>query len=127
MIADTNFVIDLFKGVKNADEKARQIDKTSEPVFITAITVFELWQGMGKKDNKKIEKLSQFIEAFGLLSFDTESAKLGGDIQADLVSRGLRVDSEDCMIAGIALKNNQTILTKDEHFSRMKGLRIQSY
>ncbi|TAL55715.1 MAG: type II toxin-antitoxin system VapC family toxin [Nanoarchaeota archaeon] len=125
MILDTNFVIDMFKGVKDAVEKAEQIDKTSEPIFITAITIFELWQG--KKDHKKNEKLSQFIEAFGLLSLDAESAKLGGDIQADLISRGMRVDSEDCMIAGIALKNNQTVVTNDEHFSRMKGLRTQSY
>lgn len=38
------------------------------------------------------------------------------------------IDPEDAMIAGIALINNETVLTKNvEHFSRIRDLKIETY
>ncbi len=38
------------------------------------------------------------------------------------------IDPEDAMIAGIALINNESVLTKNvEHFSRIRDLKIETY
>lgn len=125
MILDTTFLIDLFRGNKAAVEKAAELDKKEEPVFATALSVFELWQGLDAKQKKA--KVEQFVSAFGLLGFDVESAKKGGEIHAALAAGGIHIDPEDSMIAGVALHHAQAVLTRDEHFSRIKGLRVELY
>lgn len=127
MILDTTFVIDLFRKDKSAVDKARELDSRGEALFTTAVTIFELWQGLGAKKEKKKENLAQFVEAFGLLNFDPESAKHAGEIHAELKSRGLPIDAGDSMIAGMALHLSQPLLTRDKHFSRVKGIRIETY
>jgi tRNA(fMet)-specific endonuclease VapC len=127
MILDTSFVIDFFRGQKDAVQKAQELDRTGEPLFITSVTFFELWQGLDAKIADKKKKLENFADAFGMFPLDMESAKRGGEIHSDLRSRGAQIDPEDSMISGIAIKNSQTLLTRDTHFARIKGLRVEAY
>lgn len=127
MILDTSFAIDMLRGKRNAVEKIEELENRSETVFITSITVFELWQGLDSKTKEKLGKLENFVETFGLLAFDKESAKIGGVIYQDLLEKGARIDPEDTMIAGISIANGHAILTKDSDFSRIKNLRIETY
>ena len=126
MILDTTFVIDLFRKSRDAIEKASELDKRNDILFVTPVTIFELWYGIDPKE-KKQELLSKFVGDFEILGFDSESAKNGGSIHSELKTRGIPVDVGDSMIAGIAMKNNETILTRDEHFSRIKGVTIEKY
>ena len=127
MILDTSFVIDLFRNNSAAKEKALELDRRNEPIFITSVTVFELWQGLDIKTEEKLEKINHFIESFGMMNLDPESAKRGGQIHSELVSKGSKIDPEDSMIAGIAIHNSQAVLTRDEHYSRIRGPRIETY
>ncbi|HLC57413.1 MAG TPA: PIN domain-containing protein [Candidatus Nanoarchaeia archaeon] len=127
MILDTSFVIDFFKNKKEAIEKAKELYKREEPLFFTAVTVFELWQNFDLGNKKKVEVLSEFVRSFGLFPLDVESAEIGGKIHAELADKGIVIEAEDCMIAGIALHNNQAVVTRDEHFSRIEGLKIVRY
>lgn len=127
MIADTTFVIDLLRGNKAAVEKASELDERGGALFATAVTVFELWQGLDASRVEKKQKLEEFVKTFALMNLDVDSAKHGGLVHSELVSKGVRIDPEDSMIAGIALANNHSVLTRDEHFFRVKGLKIETY
>ncbi|MEK6968276.1 MAG: PIN domain-containing protein [Nanoarchaeota archaeon] len=127
MILDTSFVIDVLRNRKEAIEKSTQLDNSDEPIFITSISVFELWQIWNLLGEKKKRILAEFVDSFGMLSFDSENAQLAGEVQSELMKSGLQIDPEDCMIAGIALTSGQAILTRDKHYSRIKGLKVQSY
>ena len=127
MILDTSFVIDVLRNRKEAIEKSAQLDKTDEPIFITVVSVFELWQIWNLLGEKKKRILVEFVDSFGMLSFDSESAQRAGEVQSELMKLGLRIDPEDCMIAGIALTSGQVILSRDNHYSRIKGLRVEKY
>lgn len=127
MILDTNFIIDFFKNRENAVEKASELNERGETLFMTSVTVFELWHALDIKNKEKREKLEKFIGIFDLLVLDRESAKKGGEIHMDLRLKGSPIDPEDSMIAGVAIKNNQAILTRDEHFSRIGGVKIETY
>ncbi|MBI4163695.1 MAG: PIN domain-containing protein [Candidatus Aenigmarchaeota archaeon] len=129
MIVDTTFLIGLLRNSPDAVRKASEIDVKKEPVFATTISVFELWQGVIDLQNKnKLDKIHILLDSIGLLTFDLESAKIAGRIHAQLRAEGLTIDPEDSMIAGICIKSDQAILTKNtKHFERIPELKLESY
>jgi predicted nucleic acid-binding protein len=63
-----------------------------------------------------------------ILGLDAECAAKAGEVQGKLIRKGKMINPEDAMIAGIALINNETVLTKNvEHFSRIRDLKIETY
>ncbi len=129
MILDTTFIIDLLNGDQGAINKSKEIDDKNIPVFTTSVSVFEIWQGLDDIKNKdKLEKINVLLTNIGLLSLDMESAKIGGKIHAELNNSGLSIQPEDSMIAGICIKNNKKVITRNvKHFSRIKNLEVETY
>ena len=129
MILDTTFLLDLLAADPGAVKKSQELDKQNEALFTTAISVFELWQGISDiKDKKKLEKIDILLDNLGLFPLDKESAKLGGKIHSELYSQGLPIQPEDSMIAGICLKYGKKVLTRNvKHFSRIVTLEIETY
>ena len=63
-----------------------------------------------------------------ILGLNAKSAAKAGEVQGKLIKEGKMIDPEDAMITGIALLNNEIILTKNvEHFSRVRDLKIETY
>ena len=60
MILDTTFIIDLLNNDPSAVDKAKYLEKANLPVFTTAVTVFEIWQGTS--DIKSKQKLDNIIK-----------------------------------------------------------------
>ena len=128
MIFDTCFIIDLLKGDNNAVSYLENLERTSKSKIITAITIHELWRGLGILNIKEKEEIKEILQTITVLPLDLESAKASGEIERKLLGESITIDPEDAMIAGIAIKNNQKLLTKNlKHFSRIKGLKIESY
>lgn len=129
MIADTCFIIDLLRNDSGAKLKAEELDKKQSSLFITAVSVFELWQGIDDIKNKeKLEKINILLESMGLLNLDKESAKIGGRFHGELYATGEAIDPQDSMIAGIALKYGKKILTRNvKHFSKIKKIELENY
>ncbi|MBI2971283.1 MAG: PIN domain-containing protein [Candidatus Aenigmarchaeota archaeon] len=127
MILNTTFVIDFLRNQKDAVTKADHLRNTGEPLFITTITVYELWGGI-EEVSEKARKLLEMFQAFGALVFDMESAKKAGTIRRVLGKRGTPIDVENVMIAAIAIERNETLLTRNiRQFSRIEGLKVESY
>lgn len=129
MILDTCFVVDLLNNDTAAVKKAQELDRLHMPLFTTAITVFEIWQGVSDiKDKNKLEKINTLLESIGLLQLDQESAKIGGVVHSGLYRQGVPIQPEDSMIAGIALTHGKKILTRNiKHFSRIKNVVVERY
>ena len=129
MIVDTTFILDLLGGNADAVNKAKELEETNEPVFFTTISVFELWQGIEDIRNaKKRNRILQILSCFNYFDFTMESSKIAGNIHASLIRKGLRIDPEDSMIAGITKSKNETILTRNvKHFKRIGGLKVEYY
>ena len=73
------------------------------------------------------EKIISLIGGLIVYPLDEESAKIAGKIDGELVRKGQKIETEDCMIVGIALSNNKKILTRDPHFSRIERLKVENY
>ena len=129
-LLDTTFLIDLMRGKQEAVEKLKQMESEMTPIFVSTPTIFELWTGImaTKKPDKEKQKVIEVISSVNNLELDLESAKTAGEINGILIKKGEMIDPEDCMIAGIAQTNNESILTRNTiHFGRIKGIKIETY
>ncbi|MBS3137532.1 PIN domain-containing protein [Candidatus Woesearchaeota archaeon] len=129
MILDTCFIIDLLKNKNGAYQKSKELENSSTSLLTTAVTIFEIWQGIHDIQNpERIKKTNQLLSSLGLLQLDIDSAKIAGEIHSRLINKGIMIESEDSMIAGICVTKNETLLTRNvKHFSRIDGLKIETY
>ncbi len=131
---DSSVVIDILRGKESVEEIEKKFDSSNEEVFIPSPVIIEIIRGIYLKDSIKNikenekDKISEFLSSFGVLDLDKESAIKTGEIEAELTNRGDLIDIEDIMIAAIAIKNEETLLTKNKkHFERINDLKIEGY
>jgi predicted nucleic acid-binding protein len=129
MILDTNVLIDLIKNQKPAVQCLEKLREEGTSFSVTTISVFELFRGLRKTQNdEKIGQLQSLVNSFVVYSFSIQSAQEGGLMLANLEKKGVPIDTEDCMIAGVAKTRNEPILTRNKkHFERISGIKVQSY
>ena len=130
MIADTCFIIDLLENDSNAIAKLEDLEKKGEHQDITALTVFELFSGIAQssRPQEEREKVMSILNNQTIVNFDRASAEKAGEIDGTLAKQGNRIEIIDSMLAGIALKNQERVITRNvKHFSRIKGLEIEEY
>ncbi|MFO7793902.1 MAG: PIN domain-containing protein [Candidatus Nanohaloarchaea archaeon] len=122
MILDTNFIIDVMNGDKEALNKLDKLENSSSPVSTTAITLFELWSGINRsnKSEEEKEKVMNVISSLTIFSLDEKSARIAGRIDGVLADNKEKMSPEDCKIAGIAIKNSEKVVTKDRDFSTIQ-------
>ena len=123
-LVDTNALIRLFR----ADEHLIELFNQAERVIIPAIVAGELYYGAQnsklKQDN--LEKLSVFLAEYEVIEVDLPIAKTYGEIKAQLKKDGFTIPENDLWIAATAKANQLTLISYDEHFSRIEGLQVIS-
>ena len=128
MIADTSFLIDIARGDTSASEKAKELTRRKEPLAISAISLFELWQGSGKLTEKELYVLTELIGRSMIILLELENAEAAGIISSQLRRKGVQISPPDCLIAGTALSGNDSLLTRNtKDFSHIEGLRVETY
>jgi tRNA(fMet)-specific endonuclease VapC len=124
-VLDTNFLIDLLRGKGNPEAILDMIEHPKT----TTINVFELYFGAERsvKKRQSISNINSLIKSLEILEFDVPAAVKTAGIHAKLKSSGRTLEIEDLFIAGIVIVNNEELMTRDEHFSRIPGLRCRSW
>jgi predicted nucleic acid-binding protein len=126
LILDTSFLIDLLRG----RESAKKVNDEIRPGKITPISVMELWEGVQLTDKTSEERkaVQKLLEELKEAEFDTESALEAGRISAELQEKGEIIQPEDIMIAGVALRNDEKLLTREiSEFEKIEGIETVSY
>lgn len=110
------------------DPGAAEIARLHNPLRTTAISSAEFLYGARKSNKKNIIAASEkFLRYFPVLPFDAESAGIYAGIAHSLAEHGRHVSSFDELIAAIARRHNEPLVTRDRHFSRIDGLEIIPY
>jgi|SRR5215472_2717958 len=126
-LLDTNACIALING-KPLSVRARyeKIVDDGHAVFVSSISVFELWYGVAKSARPQANsaRLETFLAGqVNLLPFATPDARAAGGLRATLEKAGKPVGAFDLLIAGQALHHKLTLITANlREFSRVKGL-----
>lgn len=124
-LLDTNIVIALF-----ADEAAiRKALVAAEEVFVPSIVVGELYYGAwkSKRQQENVARIDEFAADSVVLGCDTETARQYGQIKSALRTQGTPVPENDIWIAAIAMQHDLMLVTCDEHFGQVRGLRTERW
>ena len=127
-LLDTDTLIYVFKRAGNC--LARLNPQIDSDVAISTISLFELEYGMGKSDNRI--KMDSYVlslcRRYAVLGFDRAASVQAGAMRALLHTRGTPIGPYDVQIAGIALANNLTVVTRNvREFSKVPQLKVENW
>lgn len=130
---DTSFIVDFVRG-DLSHEKVDSLFLENPEISIPSPVIVELTKGLHlnttssnirKNESQKIEDV---LSKINVLPLDKESAEIAGKVEAKLTNQGEKIGIEDVLIASIAIKNNEKLITKNEkHFSKINGLEVKEY
>jgi len=126
---ETTFLVDFFRGNKNAIEKYTEIKESNESIRVAVPSITEIISGASLNvKNEEKERAIEFFSNLEILELNKESAIIAGEIEAGLILSGETIGIIDIMIGAICLSNNETLLTRNKkHFEKIKNLEIKSY
>ena len=125
---DTNTLIYYFKdagGVVARFNQLRPVD-----IGIPVPVLYELETGIAKSQQpqKRRKQLDMLLNVVKLLPFDRAAATRAGDLRARLEMAGTPMGPIDYQMAGIALAQRATLVTRNaKEFDRVPGLKIEDW
>ena len=124
ILLDTNAYVRFLRG----DERVLGYLAQADTVFMSVFVLGELLAGFragGKeKDNRRILERFLLKSSVTVLDGTIDTADLFGLVMASLKKSGTPIPINDVWIAAHALETGSVLVTFDEHFSAVPGLRL---
>ena len=127
-ILDSDFLIAVLNK-EASSEKLEELKKSNEMIATTIFNKQEVLFGIFFEEKKKdYEVTQQLLNSLTTIGYDDESMRESVKASVYLYKKGLPIGVIDEMIAGICLRHNATIVTRNtEHFSRIPNLKIEKW
>ncbi len=124
-LLDTNIVIAIFSNDTSVINSLGKI----EEVFVPTIVLGELYYGAHKSSRieTNIERINAFAGSCSIITCDTETSRLYGEIKNDLRLKGRPIPENDIWIAAIAKQYAMTLVSRDDHFKEIDDLLILTW
>lgn len=122
---DTNTLIYFFKGQGRVAEHL--LATAPAEIAIPAITVYEIETGIAKSAEpaRRRAQFDALLELVTILPFDHPAASQAAAIRAALEAAGQPIGPIDTLIAGTALANGATLVTRNlREFRRVPQLQV---
>jgi predicted nucleic acid-binding protein len=119
LFLDTSVVIDLLRG---ADYALAVVAR--EPLFISPITVHEIWFGMRPSE---LEMTQTLFEGLTVASLGKEEASLSGRWRREYAKRGVALSFQDTLIAAGSLIHTIPLATGNVKHFPMPELRVEQW
>jgi tRNA(fMet)-specific endonuclease VapC len=129
LVLDTTILIDALHRKEAALRKIVELEETGETICTTQINVLELYKGVyfPTKSDEGIQKVKKLLDAFVVLNINDDTYEWFAALSAELKSSGESISDFDELISAITMTNEAAIVSKDNHFKRIPGLRVISY
>lgn len=126
---ETDFMVAFLRGNDAAGRKMERLKQVFSKITVTPISASELFFGACKsKRAGALETAKGFLSTLELLDFDLSAAAKAGEILAQLEKKGQKIGEKDSLIAAIALRHKQPLVTRNvKHFSKIPGLEIEEW
>ena len=124
---DASFVIDLLRGDAGARAKAERMHAEGQAHAISAPAMAEVMMGAYYAGGAKLKRTLQVLESLEVMDVSGAVALDAALIGAELLKEGTPLPLADLMVAASAKGAGQTILSRDEGFSRIPGLAVERY
>lgn len=134
MIVDTSFILDVIDGVDAAVETERSLEAEGVPLCIPAMTVLELYIGVGTVANTPSERrrVEAVLDSYPIVDMTPQISRRAGRLLGERLASadgddGPGIGKGDAAIAATALIRDEPVLTGDAHFDSIPGVTVESY
>jgi tRNA(fMet)-specific endonuclease VapC len=121
LILDTNALSALAEGAESA---GREFSRSGD-VAIPVIVLGEYRYGLaGSRKRREYERwLEDLVSVCRVLDVDEGTALAYADIRVQLKEAGTPIPTNDLWIAALCRQHQLPLLSRDQHFDRVQGLR----
>jgi len=121
VVIDTNILVEYLRGRKRILERLI-VQKETEELIISSITILELFAGRSTKDRQEEQKVRSLIGEFSCVEVNKLIAEKGGKILRDYPQIHQMADA---VIAATALLEKAYLATLNKkHYQGVKGLKF---
>jgi len=124
ILLDTNAYVRFLRG----DEKVMTYLAQADSVYMSVFVLGELFAGFksGGKQRENKQILEKFLRkpTVAVLKATLETADIFGGVMASLRKTGSPIPINDVWIAAHALETGSILVTYDDHFAAIPGLRL---
>ncbi len=108
---------------------ANLVAAPASSLYISVITEAELLFGLAKRpDARKLHRLvHEFLRRMTVLPWERDTARIYGDIRAELTTQGKTLAPLDLLIAAQALAAKATLVTRDQAFRQITTLTVTDW
>lgn len=127
-LLDRDSLVYFFKGEGNISYNL--FSQEPQNIFVPSLVVYELEIGIAKasKPSKRVKQFEQLLEHIEVLDFTQKEAKESAKIKTNLEKLGTPIGSLDTLIAGCAIANNLTLVTRNlKEFKRVPNLKLENW
>ena len=125
-----NFLWDTNIAIAFYDQDPHILKRVAEAkIYVPSIVIGELWFGAEKSQKKASNQrqVAALIDEVSILPATETTAKHYGVIKNELKQQGRPIPENDIWIAAIAQEYALTLVTRDKHFSHVKGLKVEAW
>ncbi len=128
-LLDTNHLVALLNRVPAAVARQRSMEAAGAAVCSTTISLGELYFGAFNSRHlvRNLRRLSRISRQMVFVPFDVAAAVEFGRVRKETQSRGAPILVADAMIATIARSRRLCVVSHDEHFEWVPGLRLEDW
>jgi tRNA(fMet)-specific endonuclease VapC len=129
LILDTDILIALLKGETDANKAVQRLGENGDQVATTIITAYELLRGayISSKPERNLTEVQQLLSNIAVLDLTLQACEEASKIYRDLRKTGRLIGEFDVLIAAIARTYDETIMTRDEHFTFIQGTKVTDW
>jgi predicted nucleic acid-binding protein len=132
MIVDTSFVLDVIDDVEAAVSMERELEAEGVPLVMPAMTVLELYIGVGKVANSPAERrtVEAVLDSYPLVAMTPSIARRAGRLLGKRMADGddgPGIGKGDAAIAATAIERDEPVLAGDSHFDTIPGVTLETY
>jgi predicted nucleic acid-binding protein len=121
--------VGLLKGDKKAITTINKLQCAGEPLRTTIITAYELLKGaaISSKPEENLAIIRDLLFSIPILTLSYGSCEEASRIYSKLKRKGQIIGDFDILIAAIVIYNDETLISRDEHFRLIENLNLQMW
>jgi tRNA(fMet)-specific endonuclease VapC len=117
-----------FRKISDIHQPILEMLETYSRLFVSPVVLGELFGGYkkGNREKKNKDSLEQFLQKHNIEipKISEETAEIYAQIKFGLEKKGKPIPVNDIWIAAQAMENGAVLVTYDQHFSEIPGLRV---